>query len=59
MRVLLVAALVALLAACSNSTPLPDVNASPNPDDPAAPAVQRSYRPVMAGTVHHGIGDRP
>jgi hypothetical protein len=54
-----VAALVALLAACSNSTPLPDVNASANPDDPTAAAGERPYRPVMAGTVHHGIGDRP
>ena len=59
MRVLLLMALLALLAACANGTPLPDVNASPNPDDPAAAAARRSYRPVMAGTVHHGIGDRP
>ena len=59
MRVLLVAALVALLAACSNSTPLPDVNASANPDDPKAAVGERPYRPVMAGTVDHGIGDRP
>ena len=59
MRVLLLTALLALLAACDNSTPLPTVSASPNPDDPAAPAAQRPHRPVMAGTVHHGIGDRP
>ena len=59
MRVLLLTALLALLAACDNSTPLPDVNASANPDDPKAPVGERPYRPVMAGTVHHGIGDRP
>ena len=59
MRALLVAALVALLAACANGTPLPDVTASANPDDPKAAVGERPYRPVMAGTVDHGIGDRP
>jgi hypothetical protein len=58
-RVLLLTALLALLAACANSTPLPGVTASPNPDDPKAPVGDRPNRPVMAGTVHHGIGDRP
>jgi len=50
--------LFALLAACSDK-PLPVVVPSPGPDDQAAPAADRPYRPVMAGTVWHGVGDKP
>lgn len=59
MRIALLALLLGLLAACSNSAPLPAVSIPPNPDDAAAPAADRPYRPVMAGTINHGIGDRP
>ncbi|WIM09192.1 hypothetical protein [Enhydrobacter sp.] len=59
MRIVVLAALLALLAACGNGPSLPTVSAFPNPDDPAAPAAAQPYRPVMAGTVYHGIGDRP
>jgi hypothetical protein len=55
---LLVLPLLALLAACDQS-PLPTVGISPGPDDPAAPSAGRPYRPVMAGTVDHGVGGRP
>jgi hypothetical protein len=58
-RFVLLALLFGLLAACNNSAPLPAVSTPPNPDDAAAPAADRPYRPVMAGTVNHGIGDRP
>jgi len=58
MKHLLLAALLALLAACTDK-PLPTPVATPGPDDPAAPAADRPYRPVMAGTVWHGVGDRP
>jgi hypothetical protein len=57
MRVVLVT-LLALLSACADK-PLPTVMPSPGPDDQAAPTADRPYRPVMAGTVSHGIGDRP
>ena len=59
MKRLLLALLLGLLAACSNSAPLPTVSASSHPDDATAPAADSPYRPVMAGTVYHGIGDRP
>ena len=56
-KLLLLIMLMALLAACgdSPSPPLP----SGGPDDAAAPTANRPYRPVMAGTVSHGVGDRP
>ena len=50
--------LLALLAACDQG-PLPAVSSSPSPDDSAAPVASRPYRPVMAGTVDHGVGERP
>jgi hypothetical protein len=53
----LLATLMALLAACGDSPPPP--LPSGGPDDAAAPATNRPYRPVMAGTVAHGVGDRP
>ena len=59
MRTIFLVLFVGLLAACSNSAPLPAVSAPPNPDDATAPAADRPYRPVMAGTINHGIGDRP
>lgn len=59
MRTVLLVLLLGLLAACSNSAPLPAVSTPPNADDATAPAADRPYRPVMAGTVNHGIGDRP
>ncbi len=58
MKLLLFVTILGLLAACSTTSPLPTVSIS-NPDDPAAPAADRPYRAVMAGTVDHGIGDRP
>ena len=50
-------AMLALLSACSDSPPpaLPPGG----PDDSAAPSAHRPYQPVMAGTVMHGIGERP
>jgi hypothetical protein len=51
--------LLGLLAACSNSAPPPSVTTLLDPDDAAAPVTDRPYRPIMAGTVYHGIGDRP
>jgi type IV pilus biogenesis protein CpaD/CtpE len=58
MKRVVLATLLALLAACADK-PLPTVMPSPGPDDQAAPTADRPYRPVMAGTVSHGIGDRP
>jgi hypothetical protein len=58
MRRIVLAMLFALLAACSDK-PLPIVVPAPGPDDQAAPAADRPYRPVMAGTVWHGVGDKP
>jgi hypothetical protein len=55
---IVLAMLFALLAACSDK-PLPVVVPAPGPDDQAAPAADRPYRPVMAGTVWHGVGDKP
>lgn len=57
MRVVL-ATLLALLSACADK-PLPMVMPPPGPDDQAAPAADRPYLPVMAGTVSHGVGDKP
>lgn len=52
-----VLALLALLSACGDSPllPLP----SGGPDDAAVPSAASPYRPVMAGTVSHTLGDRP
>jgi hypothetical protein len=58
MNRVVVATLLALLSACADK-PLPTVMPSPGPDDQAAPTADRPYRSVMAGTVSHGIGDRP
>jgi hypothetical protein len=57
--VVLISALLGLLAACSRSAPLPDVSMPGGPDDPTAAVVDHPYRPILAGTVDHGIGDRP
>jgi hypothetical protein len=56
-KLLLLAVLTALLAACGDSPP-PPLPAG-GPDDATAPAANRAYRPVMAGTAWHGVGDRP
>jgi hypothetical protein len=56
-KFLLFATLMALLAACGDSPPPP--LPSGGPDDAAAPTANRLYRPVMAGTAWHGVGDRP
>ena len=58
MKRTVLAALIAMLSACSDK-PLPVLTPSPSPDDQAAPSADRPYRPVMAGTVWHGVGDRP
>jgi hypothetical protein len=50
--------LALLLAACTTSPP-PALSTTPGPDDPAAPAAQAPYRPVLAGTAYHDIGGRP
>lgn len=50
--------LLSLLSACDQGT-LPAVTSQPSPDDPAAPVADRVYRPVMAGTAYHGVGERP
>jgi len=52
------AALLTLLSACSASSP-PVLAPSPGPDDPSARAADAPYRPVMAGTAHHGLGRMP
>ena len=58
MRYLALAAVMALLAACADTTP-PPLSTSPGPDDPAGPSADLPYRPVMAGTADHGVGIRP
>jgi len=58
MRYLALAAVMALLAACADTTP-PPFSTSPGPDDPAGPSADLPYRPVMAGTADHGVGIRP
>lgn len=58
MRRIILIMLLALLSACSDK-PLPVLAPSPGPDDQAAPPADRPYRPVMAGTVWHGVGGRP
>lgn len=58
MRRFVLAALLALLQACSTSPP-PRLAPLPGPDDPAAASSEAPYRPVMAGTVYHGLGMTP
>ncbi len=58
MRCFALAALLVLLQACSNSPP-PILAPSPGPDDPAAVSSDAPYRPIMAGTVYHGLGRAP
>lgn len=58
MRYLTLALLLAALAACSD-TPPPSITPSPDPADSAAPTADSPYRPVMAGTMSHGVGGRP
>lgn len=58
MRHLVLAALLALLQACSTSLP-PTLGSSPGPEDLAAPAADAPYRPVIAGTAYHGLGKTP
>lgn len=58
MRHLALVAFLALLAACATSPP-PTLAPLPGPDDATAPASDAPYRPVMAGTVYHGLGSAP
>lgn len=58
MRILPVAILLALLSACASAPP-PSLTTSPEPDSSSAPAADRPYRPILAGTAWHGIGSRP
>ena len=58
MKGVLLVSLLTLLSACADK-PLPTLIPSPGPDDKAAPTADRPYRPVMAGTVWHSVGDRP
>jgi hypothetical protein len=58
MKHLALTLLLALLSACSEVPP-PSLAPSPDPADPAGPSADLPYRPVMAGTVSHGVGDRP
>ena len=58
MRRLVLAALLAALAACTDAPP-PSLVPSPDPNDPASPVADIPYRPVMAGTVSHSVGGRP
>jgi hypothetical protein len=58
MRSLAVAILLALLSACASAPP-PSLTSSPGPDSSSAPAANLPYRPVLVGTVYHGIGSKP
>jgi hypothetical protein len=58
MRCFVFATLLALLQACSTSPPSTLVP-SPGPDEPTAASSDAPYRPVMAGTVYHGLGKTP
>ena len=58
MKHLALAALLALLAACTD-TPPPVLAPQPGPDDAAGPSANLPYRPVMAGTAHIGVGSAP
>jgi hypothetical protein len=55
----LVSLLLLMLVGACDQAPPPAVSSSPGPDDAGAPSTDRPYRPVMAGTVDHGIGERP
>jgi hypothetical protein len=59
MRYLVLAALISLLTACADAPPPAAIAPSPGPEDPAAPASNVPYRPVMAGTAYHGVGSKP
>ena len=54
---IVLAVVLTLLSACGDSPPPP--LPSGGPEDSAAPSAHRPYRPVMAGTVAHGIGEPP
>ena len=58
MRYLILAALVAMLSACAETT-LPVLASYPSPDDVASPTANLPYRPVMAGTAYQGVGSQP
>ncbi|MBN9087968.1 MAG: hypothetical protein J0J01_13740 [Reyranella sp.] len=58
MKPLVLIMLFTLLAACSDAPPHV-ISPSAGPDDPASPAANIPYRPVMAGTTYHGIGSKP
>jgi hypothetical protein len=58
MKPLTLAALLALLSACTTAPP-PAPMSSPRPDDAGAPLAGTSYLPVMAGTAYHGNGSEP
>ncbi len=58
MRHFMLAALLGLLQACSESPP-PTLAPSPGPDDSTAPSSDAPYRSVMAGTAYHGLGSAP
>ena len=58
MKNLFFLALLAFVSACSDAPP-PSLGPSPDPSDPASPMADIPYRPVMAGTVSHGVGGRP
>ncbi len=55
----IVLALLALLAACADAPPPAATSPSPGPDNPAGPAADLPYRPVMAGTAWHVVGSKP
>ena len=59
MRYIVLTALIALLAACADTPPPAAISPSPGPEDSAGPSANLPYRPVMAGTVYHGIGSKP
>ena len=56
MRHLALVAFLVMLAACATS---PTLAPLPAPDDSTAPVSDAPYRPVMAGTVYHGLGSAP